>query len=215
MSDANASQRGFSLIELLIVVALLAIVAAMAMPSLQGFVASNRLTAESNELLAGINLARSEAVRTQRRVILCRVASSAGRVTLTASSGCVTTADGAAWQGWAVFVDSDSDGSFDTGEPMLRSQAITAASLVFASDAVLGAAGNRIVFRPDGLARAVDAVALQAAQITVCDSSGALAANNGRNVVLLSGSRVAVTRATINNCGVVAPLETPSEEGNP
>ena len=85
MTVARTFQRGFSLIELAIVVALLAILAAMAMPAFQGFIASNRLTAESNEMLAALNLARSEAVRIQRRVILCRVATSGGLVTLTAS----------------------------------------------------------------------------------------------------------------------------------
>ena len=210
MTDARTSQQGFSLIELLIVVALLAILAAMAMPSFQGFIASNRLTAESNEMLAGLNLARSEAVRIQRRVILCRVATAG----LTSTSGCVTTADGAPWQGWAVFVDNDSDGAYDVGETILRTQTITANGLVFASDAGLGTAGNRIVFRPDGLARAVDAVALQAAQITVCDSSGVLAGENARMVALQSGSRVAVTRATISNCGVVPEPATSSTESS-
>lgn len=212
MTVARTSQRGFSLIELAIVVALLAILAAMAMPSFQGFIASNRLTAESNEMLAALNLARSEAVRIQRRVILCRVATSGGLVTLTASSGCVTAADGAPWQGWAVFVDNDSDGTFDAGETLLRSQAITASGLVFASDNALGTAGNRIVFRPDGLARAVDSAALQAATITVCDSSGVLTGENARNVALLAGSRIAVTRATISNCGVVPEPPTSTTE---
>lgn len=210
MTDARTSQQGFSLIELLIVVALLAILAAMAMPSFQGFIASNRLTAESNEMLAALNLARSEAVRTQRRVILCRIAASG----LTATSGCVTTADGAPWLGWAVFVDNDSDGAYDAGETVLRTQTITASGLVFSSDAALGTAGNRIVFRPDGLARAADAVALQAAQITVCDSSGVLTGENARTVALQSGSRVAVTRATISNCGVVPEPATSSTESS-
>lgn len=212
MRHVRTTQRGFSLIELTIVVALLAILAAMALPSFQGFIASNRLTADSNELLAALNLARSEAVRTQRRVILCRVATSGGLVTLTASSGCVTASDGAPWQGWAVFVDNDSDGAFDAGETLLRSQAITASGLVFSSDNTLGGAGNRIVFRPDGLARAVDSAALQAAQVTVCDSSGALTAENARNVALQSGSRIAVTRATITNCGVTPEAPTSTAE---
>ncbi|MDY0057436.1 MAG: GspH/FimT family pseudopilin [Methyloversatilis sp.] len=203
MIPARPAQHGFTLIELMIVVTLLAIISAIALPAFQGFIASNRLTSEANELLAGLNLARSEAVRTQRRVVLCRAS----------ATGCVTTADGAPWQRWVVFVDNDADGVFDAGELLLREQVITGTTLNLVSDEALRTAGNRIAFRPDGLARAPGSLALQTAGISVCDSSGSLSATtNARNVNLLSGSRMAVTRGGNASCGVTAAVETPTEE---
>lgn len=202
MIPARSAQHGFTLIELMIVVALLAIISAFALPAFQSFIASNRLTSEANELLAGLNLARSEAVRTQRRVVLCRAS----------ATGCVTTADGERWQRWVVFVDNDADGVFDANE-LLREQVITGTTLNLVSNDALRAAGNQIAFRPDGLARAPGSLALQGAVISVCDSSGALAVTaNARNVTLLSGSRVAVTRGGNANCGVTASVEEAAEE---
>ncbi len=210
MIPARSAQHGFTLIELMIVVTLLAIISAFALPAFQSFIASNRLTSEANELLAGLNLARSEAVRTQRRVVLCRATTSAG--TVNTASGCVTTADTQTWQGWFVFVDNDADGVFDAGEPQLREKVITGNTLNLISDAPLRTAGNRIAFRPDGLARAPGSLALQAADISVCDSSGALAVTaNARNVTLLSGSRMAVTRGGNASCGVTTVVEEAEE----
>lgn len=202
MIPARSAQHGFTLIELMIVVTLLAIISAFALPAFQSFIASNRLTSEANELLAGLNLARSEAVRSQRRVVLCRAS----------ATGCVTTADGERWQRWVVFVDNDADGVFDANE-LLREQVITGTTLNLVSDEALRAAGNQIAFRPDGLARAPGSLALQTAGISVCDSSGSLSTTaNARNVNLMSGSRMAVTRGGNASCGVTASVETPTEE---
>ena len=54
---------GFTLIELMIVVALIAIIATVAVPSFQGLVESNRQKSTTNSVLGILNFARSEAVR--------------------------------------------------------------------------------------------------------------------------------------------------------
>jgi len=54
---------GFTLIELMIVVVLLAIIATIAVPSFQGLIESNRLKSTTNNVLGILNYARSEAVR--------------------------------------------------------------------------------------------------------------------------------------------------------
>lgn len=208
MTRLRPAHAGFTMIELMIVVTLMAILAAFAFPSFQSFIASSRLTAESNELLSGMNLARSEAVRVQRRVVLCRAAAADGVVDFTAASGCVTTADSQPWQAWAVFVDENSNGALDGTERILRVQPITGNALELISNDDLAAAGNRIAFRPDGMARGQNSLALQAAEVRVCDRSGALSANNMRVVSLVSGSRMSIARGSDANCGVtVAPVE--------
>jgi len=210
MIPARSAQHGFTLIELMIVVALLAIISAFALPAFQSFIASNRLTSEANELLSGLNLARSEAVRTQCSARLCRATFASD-----GTASCVNTNDRQPWEGWVVLVGiTTSTGACDS-EMRLRAQ-MAPSNLNILSSADLAASGNSIVFRPDGLARPLSApTALQNAQIDICDSSGTLTSNNVRRVTLRSGTRTAVERASDTTCGTAAAAEEAeaTEEG--
>jgi type IV fimbrial biogenesis protein FimT len=55
--------RGFSLIELLVVVAIAGILLGIGVPNLRSFIVSNRLTTTANDFQAALNFARSEALR--------------------------------------------------------------------------------------------------------------------------------------------------------
>lgn len=99
--------RGFTLVELMVAIAVLAVLAAIAFPSFQGTIRSNRIATATNELLAGIALARAEAVRNPGGAGLC--ASLAG-------SAC----DGEWNDGWLVWIDVNGNGSLDDGERILR-----------------------------------------------------------------------------------------------
>jgi type IV fimbrial biogenesis protein FimT len=55
--------RGFTLVELMITLAVMVIVLALAIPSFQTLFENNRTTAQANEIVAAMNLARSEAIR--------------------------------------------------------------------------------------------------------------------------------------------------------
>ncbi|AWH17146.1 pre-pilin like leader sequence [Stenotrophomonas sp. ZAC14D2_NAIMI4_7] len=100
--------KGFTLLELMITVAVLAIMTAIAYPSFQGTIRSNRMATTANELMGALSLARSEAIRGTRGGAVC--ASKAG-----------TACDGASWaDGWMVWNDSNGNGSYDKDEPVLR-----------------------------------------------------------------------------------------------
>ncbi len=94
---AHSGADGFTLLELVVTVALAGILAATAVPSFQDLVKENRLTSQVNDFIAANNLARSEAVRRGSFGALC--ASSDG-------VNCATA--GGFAQGWIVFADDGS-----------------------------------------------------------------------------------------------------------
>lgn len=98
--------QGFTLIEMLVSVAIAVIALTIAVPSYIAIINNNRLTSAANELLSDIYLTRSEAVKREARVTICKKT--------TDSSNCTTSGD---WtQGWIVFVDDDADALVDTDE---------------------------------------------------------------------------------------------------
>jgi type IV fimbrial biogenesis protein FimT len=94
---------GFSLIELMITLAIAAIVLAAGVPAFGDLVQDNRLVTQINELVTDLNLARSEAIKQAAPVTVCKRNN--------AGTGCNNAGS---WQnGWIVFLDSDRDGSVD------------------------------------------------------------------------------------------------------
>lgn len=160
---------GFSLIELMVTVAVLAVVLAVAYPSFTGLINSNRLTGNANEMVAAIQLARSEAVTRNVSVVLCR------------SDDATTCATGAAWNGWITLLQS--------GGAPLRVSTVQAPVQVAASANIAGN-NDQIVFRPDGKARDSTG-ALLAGRFGVCIPT-TRPADNQRFVNISGGSRVSV-----------------------
>lgn len=99
--------KGFTLVELMTVIVVVAILLAVAFPSFQGSLRSNRVATATNALLASVALARTEAIRSRARGVIC------------------TSADGAAcggdWNsGWLVWSDLDNSGTVNGAETVVR-----------------------------------------------------------------------------------------------
>lgn len=112
-------QRGVTFIELLITLAILAILVVIGFPSMQEAFRTNRVSTFSNDLLAASAYARSEAVRRTGNVALC--ASPDPTAGGSDADAAAATCDGTAWhRGWIVFVDTDGDGQRQSTEQVLR-----------------------------------------------------------------------------------------------
>lgn len=156
-------EQGFSVIELMIGVAVLAILVALAAPSLTSVINNNRLAAQANEFVTALQLARSEAVRLNSAVSVCH-----------SSNGTSCSAAGDTWSGWITIVDATDE--------VLR-------GYVLDGPVELTSEVDAMTFGGDGLARAAAGGALLAVETTVCLPT-TQPAQNQRIVEIRSGSRI-------------------------
>jgi len=106
--------KGFTMIELMVTIAVVAILAAIAFPSFQQTLRSSRVSAANNEVIGLVNLARSEAIRSGVGGGVCGSA---------AGDSC----DGEWGLGMLAFSDPDGDGALGTDGTVLRFVAVNGA----------------------------------------------------------------------------------------
>lgn len=100
---------GFTLIELVTTMSVVAILAGVAAPSFAGFLERQRASAAMNSLMTHMALARISAITRNRRAVLCP--STDGR-------HCETSTDWSA--GWMLFADDDGNRKPDANEEIIR-----------------------------------------------------------------------------------------------
>ncbi len=104
------NNRGFTLIELMVTLAVIIVLLVVGVPNLKSFMQGNRLTSSTNLLVATLNLARSEAVKRGTPIKTC--------VSNAAQDDCNGVIN---WEnGWITFIDSDNDDTIDGDETVLR-----------------------------------------------------------------------------------------------
>ena len=65
------ANRGFTLVELMVTVAVLAIISSIAFPNMRELIVNGRITTQTNELISSLSLARSEAIQRGLDVSVC------------------------------------------------------------------------------------------------------------------------------------------------
>lgn len=144
---------GFTLIEAMVVLTVLGILAVVAMPAMGRIADSARLTALSNDFLSAMHVARSEAIKRNRSVALCK---SANGVECLASGG---------WeQGWIVFHDPNNNGMADPGEPIVHRAPSLPPGFTFSGNQNVS---RYISFTPMGRTRLLNG-GFQAGTLTLC-----------------------------------------------
>ena len=173
----NRHNSGFTLLELMITLAIAAILSSLAAPSFSNMIKDNRMTTQYNELLASLSTARSEAIKRGITITLCK------------SNDLATPACGGNWQdGWIVFVDDGDDGTFDVGtDELLKVHS------ALSGGNNLNYNGDEIRYSPDGLAQGFNGT------FTLCDDRG----NADRKGLIVSNTgraRKAIAADALANC---------------
>ena len=110
--------RGFTLIEVLVTIAIVAILVRLAAPSFKSMIQSNTMSSNVNSFLADVRYARSEAIKRGGNVVMCRSNSPENNPACNGSSGASY-----GWvTGWVIFHDLNKNGAIDSGETVLRVQ---------------------------------------------------------------------------------------------
>lgn len=159
----SAYAAGFTLVELLVGLAVAAILLGVAAPQFRQVVADSQLTSRYNEIPRVLRLARSEAISRAADVVICARAS---------ERRC-----GTSWNaGWLVFVEDPAGtaGSLDAGETILQDLLFDGAGQTLSATAIIGmnskASTSSLSFGPRGRAN------WTVGTLVVCDGRGAKAA---------------------------------------
>ncbi|HUR90100.1 MAG TPA: GspH/FimT family pseudopilin [Ramlibacter sp.] len=175
--------RGFTLVELTIVLAIASVLLGAGIPSFNNFIRSVKLTSTTNDFFSGILIARSEAAKRRSRVAMCK-----------STDGVICTATGGWDQGWIVFHDTNNDGSRQAGEEVVwQTQAIGKDMRVLGNLNV----ARYVSYTPTGEAKLVGG-GFQAGTITLCNVS--VTSENAREIVISSSGRPRVQKTHIANC---------------
>ena len=196
----KARQTGFTIVELMVTLLVAAILAAIAVPSFRATIEGNRVTAATNALVATLQQARSEAVRRNARITICKGGASA--------TDC-NTATGSSWEdGWILFSDKkvDTGLAVDAGQDqILRHGGQGLAGTIKIVEK--GSGPGYVSFNASGRFVTVGATAAPMSTVfRVCSSSSALGDDSrARDISVSAAGVISSQRATSVSAGCPAP----------
>ncbi|HED19245.1 MAG TPA: prepilin-type N-terminal cleavage/methylation domain-containing protein [Gammaproteobacteria bacterium] len=165
-------KNGFTLVELMITLAIAAILLTVGIPNFRNFIYNNRLITQANKLVADAALARSTAIKYQRNTQIC-VSTSYNTV----APACTGGLDWGA--GWIVWVDKDRDNLVDAATEVIRVSEPVSGTTTFTSGAQ-----SAFTYNSRGFVDTGDT-------LTLCDDR---TGETGRNITIQPSGHLNITQ---------------------
>lgn len=176
-------QTGATIPELLGVLAIAGILLTVALPGMSALTQSTGLAGATNEFLAALHLARSEAIKRGERTVLC------------ASADGNSCARGGGWhQGWLVFHDANNNAARDDGEALIQARPALPAGIRLTGNRFVS---NYISYAPNGGTRLVGGFR-QAGTLTVCKATESPV--SARQLVISTTGRARTVKLELDSC---------------
>jgi prepilin-type N-terminal cleavage/methylation domain-containing protein len=164
-------QEGFSLVELLVVILVLAIGAGLAAPSFNRVIANAQMSTAVNDFVTTLHVARREALARQTTVVMC----AAG-----AGDACGDAGFGA---GWIVFSDGEAgtpaDGVRNGGDVVLQRHGPLAPAIATNLSVAPGADVAYVAFGSTGNVIDIGAAGPRVTDVQFCDERGDVDTGSG------------------------------------
>lgn len=174
-------QLGATMLELVVVLAISALLLGIGIPSVAAFTHNSRLASATNELVSSLHLARGEAIKRNSRVVMCTSAT---------GTSCTTSGD---WhEGWLLFQDGNNNAVLDAGETLILARQAFPAGLSLKGNTWVS---KYISYTPSGATRLISGV-LQVGTLTLCNELGASA----RQVIISSTGRPRTAKLALASC---------------
>jgi len=130
--------KGFTIVELMIAITILAVTMMFAAPSFTTMISNNRISAAANEFIGALQLAKAESTARIAPATICKRNGD--------GSGC---AAGGSWKdGWIVFADLNGDGAVDNDDTVILNHAELDTRITFNST---GGIADFITYNPSGI----------------------------------------------------------------
>lgn len=174
-------QAGFTLIELIVALAIGSILITIAAPAVSSMLEKNRMVTKIYEFIGQLNYARSTAINSSKHVVFCK-----------SSDGTSCDSDAEWSDGWIIFIDVTHDQQRDSNEPLLRLHGKSDTELdykAFGSD-------DYVTFQPSGILKMGNGT------FTFCPHSDEIAP---RAVILAKTGRIRISRQKANGDPLICP----------
>lgn len=180
-TGSQSPHAGFSIIELMIVISIVGILAAIAIPAFDDMIKNNRRTVVVNELVANLSLARAEGAKRNQPVSVCA----------NTSGGGISCTGGTNWSyGWMVFLDPNNDGDIAASTDMIKQYVNDYGDIKVASFGT----GPVVI-------RSINQTSSNGT-ITVCDKRGA---GKARAVIISGNGRARVSETAAGGGALTCP----------